>query len=98
VLFLTGNPFLQRRMPQDDGLMVGQSKNTEPGVGDRMPVILPEEFHDRGLDRDLTDKAELQAMLQPFDASRMEANAVSPWVNSPTHDGERCVEAVRAGS
>jgi putative SOS response-associated peptidase YedK len=74
---------------------------TEPNelmrpIHDRMPVILPEEFHDRWLDPDLTDKDELQAMLQPFDAGRMEAYAVSPWVNSPTHDDPRCVEVMDA--
>jgi hypothetical protein len=37
-------------------------------------------------------------MLLPFDPSRMDAYAVSPWVNSPTHDDERCVERIRVGS
>lgn len=70
---------------------------TEPNelmkaIHDRMPVILGEELHERWLDSDLTDKDELQTMLQPFDPSRMDAYAVSTWVNSPTHDDPQCVE------
>jgi putative SOS response-associated peptidase YedK len=76
---------------------------TEPNelmraIHNRMPVILAEQFHERWLDPDLTDRGELQAMLRPFDASRMDAYTVSSWVNSPTQDDARCIEQIRQRS
>jgi len=33
-------------------------------------------------------------MLKPFDADRMQAQPVSDYVNSPLHEGKRCVEQI----
>jgi putative SOS response-associated peptidase YedK len=65
-------------------------------IHDRMPVILPEEQYDRWLDPDRADKVQLQKMLTPFDATRMDAYPVSKHVNSPGNDDAKCVELVRA--
>jgi len=42
-----------------------------------------------------TDMHELKAMLKPYDASLMEAYAVSRAVNSVKNDTEECIEPLR---
>lgn len=63
-------------------------------IHDRMPVILPPEKYDAWLDSGTSDRAELESMLTPFDAARMEAYPVSRYVNSPANDSPRCLEPV----
>lgn len=60
-------------------------------IHNRMPVILPQDFYDAWLDPDLADVAELQKMLQPFDAVKMNVYPVSPHVNKPANDDELCI-------
>lgn len=56
----------------------------------RMPVILRPEDYARWLDAS-TPAAELQSLLVPYPGP-MTATAVSPYVNTPGHQGPRCVE------
>ena len=42
--------------------------------------------------------AELKALLKPYDASLMEAYAVSRVVNSVKNDTEQCIEPLEDGS
>lgn len=60
-------------------------------VHDRMPVILD---HDTVSDwlAPNAERTQLEALLRPYFASRMEAYPVRTIVNSPTHDGPDCVE------
>ena len=60
-------------------------------VHDRMPVIVAPEDYARWLDpaRNATD---VQDLLRPFPADRMEKVPVSTHVNSPANDDPRCAE------
>ncbi|HEX4953865.1 MAG TPA: SOS response-associated peptidase [Thermoanaerobaculia bacterium] len=63
-------------------------------IHDRMPVILDPTEYDLWLDPGQSDRARLEALLDPFPAERMEAWPVSRFVNSPTNDSPRCIEPV----
>jgi len=61
-------------------------------IHDRMPVILPIEHEEAWLKEENT--ASLQKLLVPFDATRMEAYAVSKKVNSPKNKGPEVVSPI----
>ncbi|MGV0024668.1 SOS response-associated peptidase [Phormidesmis priestleyi] len=63
-------------------------------VHDRMPVMLHPEDYDRWLDPQNQDTDALQSLLRPYESEAMVSYAVSPIVNSPTHDQQDCVEAI----
>ena len=72
---------------------------TEPNelmrpIHDRMPLILPESVYERWIDSAVIDPAELSKLLRPFEARRMDAYPVSPYVNSAAHEGEQCIEPI----
>ena len=58
----------------------------------RMPVILDRDEEDRWLEAD--DEDELQALLDPYPAGRMETYEVSRAVNNPANEGPELVEPV----
>jgi putative SOS response-associated peptidase YedK len=71
---------------------------TEPNelvrhVHDRMPVILPEAVFSLWLDTAIQDPQKLFHLLRPFPADEMLSFPVSPWVNDPRHEDERCLAA-----
>jgi putative SOS response-associated peptidase YedK len=77
---------------------------TEPNevlssLHDRMPVILaPEDYAQwlgSGKDADKREIEQLQHLIRPFDAQRMEAYPVSTKVNSPMHEGAELVVPVK---
>jgi len=53
-------------------------------IHNRMPVILPEEYHAAGLGE--TETVDLKALLQSFPASEMRIVEISPRVNSPKNN------------
>jgi putative SOS response-associated peptidase YedK len=59
-------------------------------IHDRMPVILPPTEYARWLDPALPDTDSLAPLLAPFPPEKMLAFPVSPRVNSPAIDDERC--------
>lgn len=61
-------------------------------IHDRMPVILRKENEEDWLDRSLDDSSYLKSILQPYDASQMEAYKVSASVGSPRNQGRELVE------
>lgn len=61
-------------------------------IHDRMPVILERAEYGRWLDPALADADSLAPLLVPFPPEGMTAYAVSPRVNAPSNDDERCVE------
>lgn len=70
---------------------------TEPNslmadIHNRMPVILPPGAYDVWLRPGELPAVEALALLQPFDAKRMTARAVSTRVNSPKFDGPECLK------
>jgi putative SOS response-associated peptidase YedK len=60
-------------------------------IHDRMPVILPPAEYARWLDPALRDPDSLSSLLVPFPPDEMMAFPVSPRVNVPTVDDERCI-------
>jgi Uncharacterized conserved protein len=60
-------------------------------IHDRMPVILPPREYDRWLDPALRDPDSLAPLLVPFPPEEMLAFPVSPRVNTPTVDDEKCI-------
>jgi len=60
-------------------------------IHDRMPVILPPAEYARWLDPGLLDTDSLGPLLVPFPAEDMLASPVSPRVNAPTVDDEKCM-------
>ena len=60
-------------------------------IHDRMPVILPPTEYARWLDPTLWNADSLGPLLIPFPSEDMVAFPVSPRVNSPTVDDEKCI-------
>jgi putative SOS response-associated peptidase YedK len=60
-------------------------------IHDRMPVILPPTEYARWLDPTLRDPDSLAPLLVPFPPEEMLAFPVSPRVNAPTVDDEKCI-------
>jgi len=60
-------------------------------IHDRMPVILPPTEYARWLDPALPNTDSLAPLLVPFPPEDMLASPVSPRVNAPTVDDEKCI-------
>lgn len=60
-------------------------------IHDRMPVIVPATEYARWLDPALRETDSLMPLLAPFPPGEMVAYPVSPRVNSPSTDDERCI-------
>ena len=60
-------------------------------IHDRMPVILPRTEYARWLDPALKDPDSLSPLLVPFPPEEMLAIPVSPRVNAPSTDDEKCI-------
>ncbi len=63
-------------------------------VHQRMPVIVAPENYEIWLDPDLHDANRLTPLPTPYPSEALEAYPVSRFVNSPSNDGERCVESI----
>lgn len=59
---------------------------------DRMPVILNEDDYTRWLDPTPNSADDLQSLLHPFPAERMQFYAVGTIVNSPRNDVHQCIQ------
>ncbi|MBN2429044.1 MAG: SOS response-associated peptidase [Deltaproteobacteria bacterium] len=69
--------------------------NANPEVSrlhDRMPVILEPENFDLWLDPEENRQDKLQVLLKPADDGLLSLRPVSKYVNSPSNEGEKCVE------
>jgi putative SOS response-associated peptidase YedK len=66
-------------------------------IHDRMPVILPQEWHDAWLDPKLEDTDYIKSLLQPYPAEEMKMYEVSTIVNSPKNDVADCIKPVNGG-
>ncbi len=74
-------------------IIVGSPNPLAAAVHDRMPVILQPEDYDRWLNV-ATPVDELQALLRPYPAEKMQATAVSRLVNSVKNDTEACIQPI----
>lgn len=83
----------------DDGTEIESCTiiTTEPNellaqIHNRMPVILPRAVYAPWLDPASEDTKSLESLLVPYPAEAMSHYPVSTYVNSPAHDGPKCVE------
>jgi putative SOS response-associated peptidase YedK len=74
-------------------IIVGEPNPLAAAVHDRMPVILNPEDYDRWLDAN-TRIDELRALMRPYPAERMQAQAVNRAVNSVKNDDEECIAPI----
>jgi putative SOS response-associated peptidase YedK len=63
-------------------------------IHDRMPVILPPEAYTEWLDPAEKQPDQVNGLLVPYPADRMQAHPVSTVVNSPANDVPECIEPV----
>jgi putative SOS response-associated peptidase YedK len=59
---------------------------------ERMPAIIATAHQDRWLDPRVTDKTGIMGYLNSSPSDQLVTYPISPWVNSPRHDDERCIE------
>lgn len=59
---------------------------------ERMPAIIAPAHYDLWLDARVTDKAELMGYLNSAPSSQLTFYPISPRVNSPKHDDDRCIQ------
>jgi len=83
--------------PEGDELRTATILTTEPNefmaeIHNRMPVILRPEDYEAWLSPDEQKASDLEPLLRPFDANRMEAYPVSTFVNSPANDTPEKIE------
>jgi putative SOS response-associated peptidase YedK len=65
-------------------------------VHNRMPSILHPADYGAWIDRTKDDPEEVLPLVGPFEASAMEAVAVSPYVNDARHEGPECLAPATA--
>ena len=74
-------------------IIIGEPNPLAAAVHDRMPVILDPPDYDRWLDKE-TPIETLRAMLKPYPAERMIAEAVARAANSVKNDNEECIKPI----
>ena len=74
-------------------IIVGAPNPLAAAIHDRMPVILEPEDYDRWLDPTASVE-DLRALLRPYPAEKMTAQAVSRLVNSVKNDTEESMEPI----
>ena len=65
-------------------------------IHDRMPVVLPADGWETWLDPERGGDDAVRALLRPAPDGLLVARPVSTYVNSPSNDSPRCVEAISA--
>jgi len=70
----------------------GQLDSTIKPVHERMPVIIAPAHYNLWLDTRVTEKDEIMGCLNSAPSSSLKLYPISPWVNSPEHDDERCIQ------
>jgi putative SOS response-associated peptidase YedK len=72
-------------------ILTTEANNLVRPYHERMPVILPLEYHADWLNPDAAAPEWLQTVLRPYPADAMCAVPVSIWVNDARHEGPECV-------
>ena len=73
-------------------IIVMPANDVMKSLHERMPVIIAPAHYDLWLDPRVTEKAEIMSYLNSAPSGRLVTYPISPWVNSPKHDDERCIE------
>ena len=63
-------------------------------IHERMPAIIAPAHYDLWLDPRITDKDEIMKFLNSAPSSQLKFYPISPWVNSPKHDDDCCIQPV----
>ena len=79
-------------------IIVTTANETLKAIHDRMPVILSPTHYDAWLNPGNQDSKQLQALLKPFPADRLEAYPVSTAVNSPRNDSAELLHRQAKGA
>lgn len=64
-------------------------------IHDRMPVVLARDTYDAWLNAKIIDPSTVQPLLQACPENWLSADPVSAYVNSPQHEGPKCIEPVK---
>lgn len=75
-------------------VLTAPAKDSLGHIHDRCPVILPESFVDHWLDPDLTDRDDVQALVNSIPEPHLIPRKVSTAVNSVRHNGPDLIEPV----
>ena len=73
-------------------IIVMPANEVMKSLHERMPALIAPAHYDLWLDARITDKAELMGYLNSAPSSQLVTYPISPWVNSPQHDDERCIQ------
>jgi putative SOS response-associated peptidase YedK len=73
-------------------IIVMPANDVMQSLHERMPAIIAPAHYDLWLDARVTDKAEIMSYLNSEPSSQLVTYPISPWVNSPKHDDERCMQ------
>lgn len=63
-------------------------------IHERMPVLIPPDAYDLWLDPEVEDASRLKHLFEPYPDDQLEAYAVHPSVNRPTHDSPDCIQPI----
>jgi len=58
---------------------------------ERMPAFIAPVHYDYWIDPKVTDKAEILGYINSAPSTSLQFYPISPWINSPKHDDERCI-------
>ncbi len=72
-------------------IIVMPSNEVMKPIHERMPAIIAPAHYDLWLDHRMTEKDEIMGYLNSAPSSSLKFYPISPWVNSPQHDDERCI-------
>jgi putative SOS response-associated peptidase YedK len=73
-------------------LIVMPASDVMKPLHERMPALIAPAHYDLWLDARITDKAEIIGYLNSAPSSQLVTYPISPWLNLPKHDDERCIE------
>jgi len=73
-------------------IIVMPSNEVMKPIHERMPAIIAPAHYDLWLDSRITEKDEIMGYLNSAPSSSLKFYPISPWVNSPKHDDERCIQ------
>lgn len=75
-------------------ILTTQANEMMTNLHHRMPVIVDPQHHDRWLDHNLNDPAQVADICRPYPSELMFAVPVSMYVNNARNDGPACLEEV----
>ena len=78
---------------QSGGFIVMPANDVMKPLHERMPAIIAPSHFDLWLDPRVTDKTEIMSYLSSAPSGQLVIYPISPWVNAPKHDDDRCMKS-----